>query len=54
MSPLDIFWIILIVLVIILIFKSVAIVPQQHAWVVERLGRFDRVLTPGPQFVVPL
>ncbi|AEP36638.1 putative membrane protein [Taylorella asinigenitalis 14/45] len=54
MSALEIFWIILIILVIILVFKSVAIVPQQHAWVVERLGKFDRVLTPGPQFVIPL
>jgi regulator of protease activity HflC (stomatin/prohibitin superfamily) len=28
-------------------------VPQQHAWVVERLGKFDRVLAPGLGFVVP-
>ncbi|HVC48720.1 MAG TPA: paraslipin, partial [Burkholderiales bacterium] len=25
---------------IIFIIKSVKVVPQQHAWVVERLGRF--------------
>ena len=29
------------------------VVPQQHAWVVERLGKFDRTLTPGLKFVVP-
>ena len=27
--------------------------PQQHAWVVERLGKFDRTLTPGLKFVIP-
>ena len=27
--------------------------PQQHAWVVERLGKYDRTLTPGLKFVVP-
>ena len=28
-------------------------VPQQHAWVVERLGRFYAVLQPGLNFVIP-
>jgi len=28
-------------------------VPQQHAWVVERLGRFYAVLEPGLNFVIP-
>jgi regulator of protease activity HflC (stomatin/prohibitin superfamily) len=28
-------------------------VPQQHAWVVERLGKYHRTLTPGLDFVVP-
>ena len=27
--------------------------PQQNAWVVERLGKYDRTLTPGLKFVVP-
>ena len=27
--------------------------PQQNAWVVERLGKYDRTLTPGLNFVVP-
>ena len=27
--------------------------PQQHAWVIERLGKYDRTLTPGLSFVVP-
>ena len=29
------------------------IVPQQNAFVVERLGKYDRTLTPGLNFVVP-
>jgi len=35
------------------IVRSIKIVPQQHAWVVERLGKYDRTLTPGLKFVVP-
>ena len=35
---------------IVLTFK---IVPQQNAWVVERLGKYDRTLTPGLKFLVP-
>ena len=34
--------------------QGVVVVPQQMAWVVERFGRFDRVLEPGLQFLVPL
>ena len=35
------------------IIRTFKIVPQQHAWVVERLGKYDRTLTPGLKFVVP-
>jgi regulator of protease activity HflC (stomatin/prohibitin superfamily) len=31
----------------------VKIVPQQHAWVVERLGRYHATLTPGMSIVMP-
>ena len=45
----------LVVLVIAIIFivRTFKIVPQQHAWVVERLGKYDRTLTPGLKFIVP-
>jgi regulator of protease activity HflC (stomatin/prohibitin superfamily) len=45
----------LIVLVIAVIFiaRTFKIVPQQNAWVVERLGKYDRTLTPGLKFVIP-
>ena len=41
------------VITVIFIFRSIKIVPQQHAGVVERLGKYDRTLTPGLSFVVP-
>ena len=33
--------------------KSVNVVPQQHAWVVERLGKYHATLAPGLNIVVP-
>ena len=44
---------VLLVAVIILIAQGVRVVPQQHAWVVERLGRFYAVLAPGLNLVIP-
>lgn len=32
---------------------AIRVVPQQRAWVVERLGKFDRVLSPGLNFIIP-
>lgn len=39
--------------VAIFIIKAVKVVPQQHAWVLERLGKFHAVLAPGLNIVVP-
>ena len=36
-----------------MILKGVCIVPQQQAFVIERLGRFDRILSPGLTFILP-
>ena len=33
--------------------QSMAVVPQQTAWVVERLGKFHAVLNPGLNFIIP-
>ncbi|OYY65623.1 MAG: paraslipin [Burkholderiales bacterium 28-67-8] len=41
------------VIAAIFISQTFKIVPQQNAWVVERLGKYDRTLTPGLKFVVP-
>jgi regulator of protease activity HflC (stomatin/prohibitin superfamily) len=35
------------------VIRTIKIVPQQHAWVVEKLGKYDRTLTPGLKFVLP-
>lgn len=41
------------VIAVLFVVRTIKIVPQQHAWVVERLGRYDRTLTPGLKFVIP-
>jgi regulator of protease activity HflC (stomatin/prohibitin superfamily) len=33
--------------------EGVRVVPQQHAWVVERLGKFHEVLEPGLNIIIP-
>jgi len=45
----------LVVLAVVITFivKSVTIVPQQHAWVVERLGKFHASLGPGLKILIP-
>jgi regulator of protease activity HflC (stomatin/prohibitin superfamily) len=35
------------------IIEGVQVVPQQNAWVVERLGKFNAILEPGLTFIVP-
>ncbi|MBW8833842.1 MAG: SPFH/Band 7/PHB domain protein [Burkholderia sp.] len=44
---------VLLVIVIVLAAQTIKIVPQQHAWVLERLGRYHRTLTPGLSFAFP-
>ncbi len=44
---------ILAVIATVFIVRTFKIVPQQNAWVVERLGKYDRTLTPGLKFVIP-
>ena len=43
----------LFVIAAIFIAKSIKIVPQQNAWVRERLGRYAGTLAPGLNFVLP-
>ena len=45
--------IVFLVIAIVFVWRTFKIVPQQSAWVVERLGKFDRVLTPGLKFLIP-
>ena len=44
---------ILFLIAVVVVVKAIRVVPQQHAWVVERLGRFHAVLAPGLNFVIP-
>lgn len=37
-----------------LLFFSIKIIPQQQMGVVERLGKFNRIMGPGLNFVIPL
>lgn len=43
----------LVVLVMLVILRSIKVVPQQNAYVVERLGKFHEVLQPGINFIIP-
>jgi regulator of protease activity HflC (stomatin/prohibitin superfamily) len=42
-----------IAMIVVLIFEGVRVVPQQQAWVIERLGKFHGVLPPGLNLIVP-
>ena len=44
---------ILIIAAITFLYRLVKVVPQQNAWVVERLGKFHGVLPPGPNILIP-
>ena len=53
MSPFALIALFLLVMVIVFVAKSVCIVPQQNAWIVERLGRYHATLEPGLRIVIP-
>ncbi|MBP9904433.1 MAG: paraslipin [Rhodoferax sp.] len=44
---------VLFVIAVIFVTRAVKVVPQQHAWVVERLGKYNGTLTPGLNFLMP-
>jgi regulator of protease activity HflC (stomatin/prohibitin superfamily) len=45
--------VVLFIVAAIFVARSVKVVPQQNAWVRERLGRYAGTLTPGLNFLVP-
>jgi regulator of protease activity HflC (stomatin/prohibitin superfamily) len=49
----SVFGIVLFLVFVIVIAQAIRVVPQQRAYIVERLGRFSEVLGPGLNFVVP-
>ncbi|MGZ5182980.1 MAG: SPFH domain-containing protein [Ramlibacter sp.] len=44
---------VLLVVAVIFVVRSLKVVPQQHAWVVERLGKYHATLSPGLNILVP-
>ncbi len=44
---------VLLLVALVFVFKTINVVPQQHAWVVERLGKYHATLGPGLNIVVP-
>ncbi|MEA2047208.1 MAG: SPFH domain-containing protein [Campylobacterota bacterium] len=45
--------VILVIALIVTLYKGINIVPQGEEWVVERLGKFTRTLTPGLNLIIP-
>ncbi len=43
----------LVAMIVVLIVEGIRVVPQQQAWVIERLGKFHEVLPPGLNVIVP-
>jgi regulator of protease activity HflC (stomatin/prohibitin superfamily) len=53
--PISKYWVLVLALAVVVAFviEGVRIVPQQSAWVVERLGRFHETLEPGLNLIFP-
>jgi regulator of protease activity HflC (stomatin/prohibitin superfamily) len=43
----------IVALVAVFVVEGVRVVPQQSAWIVERLGKFNEVLEPGLNIIIP-
>ena len=46
-------WIFFIAVIVVFVIEAVRIVPQQQAWVVERLGKYSETLQPGLNPIIP-
>lgn len=45
--------IIVIIIILAILSRGLRIVPQQHSWVIERLGRYHQTLEPGLNLIIP-
>ncbi len=52
-APMELVFIIVLIIAAIFVARSLKVVPQQHAWVVERLGKYHGTLTPGLNILIP-
>ncbi len=48
-----VFFIVIGLITVWFVWAGIKIVPQQQAWIIEKLGKFDRKLEPGLNFLVP-
>jgi regulator of protease activity HflC (stomatin/prohibitin superfamily) len=46
-------WVLVFGVIVAFVIEGVRIVPQQSAWVIERLGRFHSILEPGLNLIIP-
>jgi regulator of protease activity HflC (stomatin/prohibitin superfamily) len=42
-----------IAIALVFVFLAIKIVPQQQAWIIERVGKYNRTLEPGLSFIIP-
>lgn len=49
----DIVALTLLIVAVVFVARSIKVVPQQSAWVVERLGKYHGTLSPGLNFLIP-
>ncbi|HHW4675558.1 MAG TPA: SPFH domain-containing protein, partial [Xylella fastidiosa subsp. pauca] len=54
MLPNNVLALIVLVAGVILLFKSVIMVPQGYEWTVEKFGRYTDTMKPGLHFLIPL
>jgi regulator of protease activity HflC (stomatin/prohibitin superfamily) len=45
---------VLAILAVIFFLSTIKMVPQQEAWIVEKFGKFDKVLQPGLNILIPI
>ena len=43
----------IVALAAVFVIEGVRVVPQQSAWIIERLGKFHQVLEPGLNVIIP-
>ncbi len=54
MDSIDLYTYIPILVVLILIYMSVMVIPERSAWVIQRLGKFNRISRPGFKLKIPI
>ena len=43
----------IVALAVVLVIEGLRVVPQQNAWIVQRMGKFHRILEPGLNVIIP-